>query len=76
MRARTQLLEEKGFILYKNQTNKQTNTNSPVAENGLAGQEAHITYDDKPAQDCQHKEIINGANEEGNEMTQVGQINQ
>ncbi len=28
------------------------------------------------AQDCKHKEIIKGANEEGNEKTQVGQINQ
>ncbi len=28
------------------------------------------------AQDCKHKEIIKGANEEGNEERQVGQINQ
>ncbi len=30
----------------------------------------------KLAQDCRHKEIIKGANEEGDEITQVWQINQ
>ncbi len=34
------------------------------------------TFDDELAQDCKHKEIIKGANEEGNEGRQVGQINQ
>ncbi len=32
--------------------------------------------DNKLAQDCKHMEIIKGANEEGNEGRQVGQINQ
>ncbi len=31
---------------------------------------------DELAQDCKHKEIIKGANEEGIEERQVGQINQ
>ncbi len=32
------------------------------------------TFDDELAQDCKHKEIIKGGNEEGNEGRQVGQI--
>ncbi len=43
---------------------------------GWAGHQAQTTFDDELAQDCKHKEIIKGANEEGNEITQVGQINQ
>ncbi len=34
------------------------------------------TYDDELAQDCKHKKIIKGANEEGNEGRQVVQIKQ
>ncbi len=34
------------------------------------------TYENELAQDCKHKEIIKGANEEGNELTEVGEINQ
>ncbi len=34
------------------------------------------TFNDELAQDCKDKEIIKGANEEGNEERQVGQINQ
>jgi len=30
----------------------------------------------RTGQDCKHKEIIKGANEEGNEERQVGQIDQ
>ncbi len=64
------------------------NKNYPVGENrkagrlGKAGQgraeSAHNrgTYDNELAQDCKHKEIIKGANEEGNEERQVEQINQ
>ncbi len=43
------------------------------ARQGKARQE---TFDDKLAQDCKHKEIIKGANEEGNKGRQVGKINQ
>ncbi len=65
MRVRTQLLEEKGFIKYKNEINKQK-----LPHRGkLTGQ---TTFDDKLAQNCKQKEIIKGANEEGNEITQVG----
>ncbi len=52
------------------------------AGQGRAGQgraeSAHNrgTYDNELAQDCKHKEIIKGANEEGNEESQVEQINQ
>ncbi len=34
------------------------------------------TCDGELAQDCKHKETIKGANKEGNEERQVGQINQ
>ncbi len=30
------------------------------------------TFDDEPARDCKHKEIIKGANEEGNEINTGG----
>ncbi len=47
-------------------------------ERGLnsANRTRQDTCDDELAQDCKHKEIIKGANEEGNEERQVGQINQ
>ncbi len=32
--------------------------------------------DDELAQDCKHKEIIKGANEEGNKGEQLGKMNQ
>ncbi len=35
-----------------------------------------LCYNDELAQDCKHKKIIKGANEEGTEGRQVGQINQ
>ncbi len=50
-----------------------------LARQGKAGQGTnhirHITYGNKPS-NCKHKEIIKGANEEGNEGRQVGQLNQ
>ncbi len=46
-----------------------------VIGQGRAGQEQE-TFNDELAQDCKHKEIIKGANEEGNEGRHVGQINQ
>ncbi len=36
----------------------------------------HTSNDDEPTQNCKHKEIIKGANEEGNEGEQLGKINQ
>ncbi len=45
------------------------------ARQGKARQEQE-TFDNKLAQDCKHKEIIKGANEEGNKGRQVGKINQ
>ncbi len=46
-----------------------------TAGKGKAGS-AHNwkTYDDELAQDCKHKEIIKGANEEGNEENRGGAI--
>ncbi len=68
-----------GILLIKKKKKK----NYPVGEKqdswqGLAGQGTtrqgrnQETFDDKLAQDCKHKEIIKGANEEGNEGRQVG----
>ncbi len=34
------------------------------------------TYGNEPTQNCKHKEIIKGANDEGNEGKQLGKINQ
>ncbi len=86
MRTRTQLQKEIGFLLIiKNKTNK----NNPVGEKtdcqagqvwtrlDRAGQDTrHTSNDDEPTQNCKHKEIIKGANEEGNEGKQLGKINQ
>ncbi len=54
-----------------------------LARQGWTGQDRagqgriHPGWNDAElAQDCKHKEIIKGANEEGNEGRQVGQINQ
>ncbi len=34
------------------------------------------TYGNEPTRNCKHKEIIKGANDEGNEGKQMGKINQ
>ncbi len=34
------------------------------------------TYGNEPTRNCKHKEILKGANEEGNEGKQLGKINQ
>ncbi len=75
-RARTQLQKEMGFLLII----KQTKT-TPYGKNRLAGwTRLDRTQDtsniDKPTRNCKHKEIIKGANEEGNEGEQLGKINQ
>ncbi len=66
-----------GFLLIiKNKTNK----NNPVGENKLARQDKagqdtrHTRYNDEPTRNCKHKEIIKGANDEGNEGKQLGKI--
>ncbi len=73
---------QKDFINTKNEIN---NKDYPVGENrqdSRTGQDRtgqdfkQGNIDDELARDCKHKEIIKGANEEGNEKTQVGQINQ
>ncbi len=62
------MVQEMGFLLIK--INKTSNKNYPVGEkqdNWQAWQGRQDTCDDELAQDCKHKEIIKGANEEGNE---------
>ncbi len=39
-------------------------------------QDDEPTYGNEPTRNCKHKEIIKGANEEGNEGEQLGKINQ
>ncbi len=63
-------------LLFAKSKIKQTNKTTPVGENRKAGKARQETFDDELAQDCKHEEIIKGANEEGNEERQVGQINQ
>ncbi len=41
-----------------------------------AGQGRHLTLGNEPTRNCKHKEVIKGANEEGNEGKQLGKINQ
>ncbi len=66
---------------------KQNNKNYPVGEkqdswqgltrqgrNRIGNNQGNI--DDELARDCKHKEIIKGANEEGNEINTGGEINQ
>ncbi len=69
-----------GLLLIKNNTNK----NYLVGENRTAGKawqgkarqdkagQEQETFDDGLAQDVKHKEIIKGANEEGNEINTGG----
>ncbi len=73
-RARTQLQKEMGFLLIvKNKTNKSYPVGEKQAGYGWTGQD-HIC--NEPTRNCKHKEIIKGANEEGNEGEQLGEINQ
>ncbi len=69
---RTQLQEETGFLLIIK------NKNNPVGEKQTgkqAGQDTRHTTTNQH-RNCKHKEILKGANEEGNEGRQVGKINQ
>ncbi len=86
MRARTQLQEVKGLLLTKNKTNEQKlpcrgKTDWLASRQGRAGQgrtrhRRHLTLGNEPTRNCKHKEIIKGANEEGNEGKQLVKINQ
>ncbi len=77
------MVQEMGF-LFINKI-KQNNKNYPVGEKqdswqAWQGRTGHDkadrthsrTFDDEPARDCKHKEIIKGANEEGNEENTGG----
>ncbi len=43
---------------------------------GWTGHRRHLTNGNEPTRNCKHKEIIKGANDEGNEGKQLGKINQ
>ncbi len=90
-RARTQLLEENRPFIHNNKTNKQKlprrgKTNWLASRQGWTGQgwtgqgrtghRRHLTLGNEPTRNCKHKEIIKGANGEGNEGKQLGKINQ
>ncbi len=73
----------KNYPVGENGLSGQDRTGQDRAGQGRAGQDRagqgarhsqHSTM--KLAQDCRHKEIIKGTNEEGDEITQVWQINQ
>ncbi len=72
-RARTQLQEETDFLLIIiNKTNKNNLVGEKQtryqAKQDKAGQDTrHTTNDAEPTQNCKHKGIIQGANEQGNE---------
>ncbi len=59
-----------------------TNKNYPVGEKQTGRLDKtrqdidDPTYGNEPTQNCKHKEIIKGANKEGNEGKQLGKINQ
>ncbi len=84
--ARTQM-QVMGYLFNKNKTETTTKT-IPVGEKQDSWQawqdrarqgrnRIHSGWnDDELAQDCKHKEIIKGANEEGNEGEQLGKIKQ
>ncbi len=84
---RTQLQEVKGLLFL---TKNKTNNNHPVGEKqtdwlasrqGKAGQDKaghrrHLTLVNEPTRNCKHREILKGANEEGNKGEQLGKMNQ
>ncbi len=43
---------------------------------GRTGHRRHQTLGNEPTRNCKHKEIIKGANDEGNEGKQLGKMNQ
>ncbi len=53
----------------------QGRTRLDEAGQGRTGQDTrHTSNDDEPTQNCKHREILKGANEEGNEGEQLGKI--
>ncbi len=46
------------------------------AGQGWTGHRRHQTLGNEPTRNCKHKEIIKGANDEGNEGKQLGKMNQ
>ncbi len=76
--ARTQMQAVKRVLLIT--TINKTNKNYLVGEK-LTGLDwtqdiDDPTYGNEPTRNCKHKEIIKGANEEGNEGKQLGKIYQ
>ncbi len=56
------------FIIKIIKITKNNNKNYPVRKTGQGkARLEQETFEDELAQDCKHKEIIKGANEEGNE---------
>ncbi len=47
-----------------------------MGKNKLASWAGHLTLGNEPTRNCKHKEIIKGANDEGNEGKQLGKMNQ
>ncbi len=41
-----------------------------------AGHRRHLTLVNEPTRNCKHREILKGANEEGNKGEQLGKMNQ
>ncbi len=53
-----------------------SNKNYPVGEKQTgrldrAGHRRHLTFGNEPTRNCKHREILKGANEEGNEGKQL-----
>ncbi len=79
---------EENRLINNNKTNEQTKLprrgKNRLAGLDKAGWKAGLdtrhqttpTYGNEPTRNCKHKEIIKGANEEGNEGKQLGKINQ
>ncbi len=79
-RARTQLQEVKGLFINNNKQNKQKQPRRGKKTGKLASWtrqdvRRRTTHGNEPTRNCKHKEIIKGANEEGNEGEQLGNIN-
>ncbi len=70
------IAEKNGFLLIimKNKQN-QPRRGKTNWEAGKAGQDTRLTTTNQHW-NCKHKEILKGANEEGNEGEQLGKINQ
>ncbi len=63
-------------LLVKNKTKTRQPARLDKARHGRNRIHSKGNIDEELAPACKHKEIIKGANEEGNEQRQLGQINQ